>query len=365
MPDLGREETHVRASRLVAIILLLQSRGRVTARDIADELGITVRTAYRDIVALQTAGIPVFGESGVGGGYRLVDGYRTRLTGLTSAEAEALVLMGLPGAAAALGRAQDVAAAELKIMASIPPELANVARRSADLFHLDTSNWYARADDTPHLTSVAGAAWTQRVVEMTYERWRAPEIVTRAVAPLGLVLKNGTWYLVAATAPDDADGAPDSTRAGTYRVSQIRCLTVTDRLFRRPGEFALADHWRRSLDDFEDRRMHGLVARLAVTDAGLNTLLRHPVGAVAQAALRARDHQTRHGDGRLLVATPLESLQHAVPVILALGPQVEVLHPPALREAVRTQLSAMTGLYEHADAQRAPLSSSPRVSSHG
>src|SRR5882724_8126013 len=147
----------MRASRLVSLLLLLQTRDRMTAQELADELVVSVRTVYRDVESLSTAGIPVYGEAGHDGGYRLLDGYRTRLTGLTVAEAESLFLTGIPAAAADLGLGAAVTAAQLKLMAALPAELRDRAGQVAERFHLDAPSWYRDAEHVPHLTAVANA----------------------------------------------------------------------------------------------------------------------------------------------------------------------------------------------------------------
>lgn len=160
----------MRASRLVSILLLLQTRDRMTARELAAWLEVSERTVYRDVQSLSAAGIPVYGEAGHDGGYRLVGGYRTRLTGLTAAEAESLVLTGLPVAAAdlGLGEAMAMAEAQLKLMAALPPESRERAARLIGRVHLDDRSWYQGADAAPHLAVVADAVWHHRCVRLRY-----------------------------------------------------------------------------------------------------------------------------------------------------------------------------------------------------
>jgi predicted DNA-binding transcriptional regulator YafY len=160
----------VRASRLVSLLLLLQARGRLTADQLAEELEVSVRTIYRDVQSLHAAGVPLYGEAGDGGGYRLLDGYRTRLTGLTAGEAETVFLAGLPTAAAELGLGAALATAELKLQAALPAGLRERAARVRDRFHLDAPGWYYDGDSSPHLAAVADAVWNQRRVEVRYRR---------------------------------------------------------------------------------------------------------------------------------------------------------------------------------------------------
>ncbi|CAM5330213.1 hypothetical protein SALBM217S_00326 [Streptomyces griseoloalbus] len=141
----------MRADRLLTLLLLLQNRGRMTAPQLAAELEVSVRTVYRDVEALGASGVPVRTERGPQGGFRLVEGYRTRLTGLTDAEAGSLVLAGLPGPAGELGLGAVLASAQLKVEAALPDGLADQARRVRERFHLDAPAWLPDADPVPHL----------------------------------------------------------------------------------------------------------------------------------------------------------------------------------------------------------------------
>ncbi len=202
----------MRASRLVNLLLLLQSRGGLTAAQLSRELEVSVRTVHRDVEELSAAGVPIFAERGPLGGIRLVDGYRTRLTGMTADEAEALFLAGLPGPAAQLGLGTVVAAAQLKVMAALPPELRSRASRIVERFHLDVAGWFHAGDDVPHLATLSAAVWDGRALRITYERGSGPrDPIERTVDPLGLVLKGGMWYVIAAT-----DG-----QFRTYRASRV------------------------------------------------------------------------------------------------------------------------------------------------
>src|SRR5215470_2164491 len=179
----------MRASRLLSLLILLQMRGRMSAEALAAEFEVSVRTIYRDMDQLSAAGVPVYAERGRNGGFALLDGYRTRLTGFTPAEAEALLLAGVGPAAADLGIGAEAAAAQLKLLASLPPDSGASAQRVASRFHLDPINWYSRAESIDILPALASAVWTEKRVRIRYESWT--DLVTREVDPLGLVLKAG------------------------------------------------------------------------------------------------------------------------------------------------------------------------------
>src|SRR3954471_24665542 len=150
----------MRASRLLSLLLLLQTRESMTAAQLAAELGVTRRTIQRDVAALAAAGVLLQGERGPAGGYRLVAGHRTRLTGLSQREAEALFVAGGPGPASELGLGAVLAEAQLKLLAALPRELRGRASRAPLLFHLDPGPWFQPAAAPPaHLSAVAGALW--------------------------------------------------------------------------------------------------------------------------------------------------------------------------------------------------------------
>jgi predicted DNA-binding transcriptional regulator YafY len=326
----------MRASRLVSLLLLLQTRGRMTAQQLADELEVSVRTIYRDVESLGSTGVPVYGDPGRAGGYQLLDGYRTRLTGISGDEAEALFLTGLPGPAAELGLGAVVAAAQLKLMAALPEPVRDRADRTQQRFHLDAPGWYTDAEQTPHLAAVADAVWHEQQIEVRYRRWAAPEEVTRRLAPYGLVLKAGRWYLVARS----------DEQIRTYRVSQILRVTMLDQAFERPAGFALAAYWRAYLDEFEARRHQGCaVVRLS----------RRGVAALSDPAVRRAVEDSAGApdrDGWVTATIPIESVEHATGQVLRLGAQAEVLSPPELRARIAQTVDQLAARY-HADTRPA------------
>ncbi|MCZ7378166.1 helix-turn-helix transcriptional regulator [Micromonospora sp. WMMC250] len=321
----------MRASRLISLLLLLQARGSMTAGELARELEVSERTVYRDVLALSAAGVPVYADRGRDGGYRLLGGYRTRLTGLTRDEAEALFLSGLPGPAGDMGLADAVAAAELKVLAALPPALRDAPTRAGQRFHLDVPGWFRETPPPPLLTELARAVWRDRVVELRYRRGNRE--VTRRVQPYGLVLKSGAWYLVGRV--------DDDTR--TYRVDRVTGVEVGEESFARDEGFDLAGHWREQTGSFL-RTILRAEATVRLSPAGLRRL-RHLVDApfVYDEVVAAAGEPD--GQGWVVARLPVESVEVAYHQLLGLGPEVEVLDPPALRQLFAEAAGRFQALY--------------------
>ncbi|MEU3355408.1 YafY family protein [Streptomyces sp. NPDC037389] len=322
----------MRASRLVSILLLLQTRGRMTAQELAETLEVSVRTVYRDMESLSASGIPLYGEAGRAGGYQLLKGYRTRLTGLTADEARALFLTGLPTAAADLGLGPVAAEARLKVSAALPPEMREHAEQSRRRVYIDIPGWYQDSDDAPQLAALADAVWNQQTVRIRYERWAAPHEVLRTVCPYGVVLKAGRWYLVA--------GSDHGIR--TYRVSRILELQALDETFEHPEGFDLAGHWHEYLATFDARRFREKVV-LRLSPAALRDIGQLLEPAAARAAERSAG--PLDADGWTRVTVPIESAERALPALLSMGTEAEVVGPPELRDRLRRTLAAMAARY--------------------
>lgn len=320
----------MRASRLVSILMLLQTRGRVSARTLAEHLEVSQRTVYRDIDELSAAGVPVVVERGATGGFELLGGWRTTLTGLTSDESQALFFLGLPGPIAELGLGDTMASAQLKLLAALPAAWQGDATRVRARFHVDLAGWYRRVAPVASLRDLADAVWSDRRVTIRYDSWRG--LVERELEPLGLVIKAGEWYLVA---------APPRGSARTYKVANIRALTV-GAAFERPS-FDLGGFWAESLQRFE-RELHRGSADIRLTARG-RQLLGNTSAAIEDAIARAGAPDP---DGWLRVTIPTESLDHAAGQLLALGPEVVVLAPRDLRQLLRTRARAVAALYRRA-----------------
>jgi predicted DNA-binding transcriptional regulator YafY len=303
----------VRASRLVSFLLVLQTRGQMTAQELAERLEISERTVQRDAQALAAAGVPIVSVRGPAGGYRLERGYRTKLTGLDATEAEALFV----GPAAELGLGRELAAARLKLLASLPQELQDRAGRAAQLFHIDMRGWFREEDRVPHLPVGAAALWNGQRLEMRYRE--GPKVVSRRLDPLGLVLKAGVWYLLA-------------TRRGeerVYRVSRIVSARELDEECTRPAGFDLAETWLRRSEEFERSRRQ------------IEVTVRVPRSEVRY----LRDARIVEDGERPTVVARFDGPGHAFHALLSWGPTAEVVDPPELRERIASAAAETAALY--------------------
>jgi predicted DNA-binding transcriptional regulator YafY len=295
--------------------MTLQARGRVTAQVLADECEVSLRTIYRDIDALSAAGVPVYSDRGSAGGYRLLEGYRTRLNGLSLEEAKALFLSGLTGPAAALGLGSVMTAAQLKLTAALPAEMRSAADQMRTCFHLDAPGWFHEKELPVHLRDIAVAVWNQRLIEIRYRSWKAE--TRRRVAPLGLVLKSGAWYLAGLV---DA-----STR--TYRIARIREVKMLDEGFERPSDFDLEAYWTQSTQRLE-RQLHQNCATVRLSPVGFKML--EPL--TSQFVSGLTEIGEADADGYRTVVMPVGSLWQASSQLLRFGVDAEVLGPPELRD---------------------------------
>ncbi|MER7112466.1 helix-turn-helix transcriptional regulator [Streptomyces sp. NPDC000229] len=320
----------MRAARLIKMVLLLQSRPSMTAAELARELEVSERTITRDALALSEAGVPVYADRGRAGGYRLVGGYRTRLTGLARSEAEALFLSGVPGALREMGLDDAASAARLKVSAALMPSLRDAPSSAAQRFHLDAPGWYQEPETPELLPVIAEAVWDDRLVSARYRRGDTE--VERELAPYGLVLKAGVWYVCA--------------RAGTsfrvYRVDRFTAVALGDERFVRDEEFDLPAFWEERAAEFA-RSILRTEAVVRLTEAGARGLPYVTDRAAAQEALRAAG--PADAEGRVTVTVPVESDEVAYSQLLQLGPEAEVLAPPSLRALFARAAARMAELY--------------------
>ncbi|MFR9800733.1 helix-turn-helix transcriptional regulator [Pseudonocardia sp. RS010] len=370
----------MRATRLMALLFVLQRRRSATAAELAAELEVSERTIYRDVASLTEVGVPIWTEPGPGGGIRLVEGWRTRLDGLTAQEAAAMLTMGAPQLLAELGLGAALAGAQAKILATLPEGLRTHARAVAERVHLDAPGWFQNPAEVTHLAVLAQALWEQRRVRIVYGRPPGSTVGSagsasgstvgsassasgstvgsassasgstvgsassasgstvgsassasgstvgsassasghREVEPLGLVLKAGVWYLVARVGDD----------VRTYRAARITEAEPLGETFERPTDFDLPAWWAESAARFAASMLRETV-RLRLSPAGLRALPHVTDAEAAHAAVTAAGEPD--AEGRREVRLDVESLRVAAGQLVALGGEVEALEPPELR----------------------------------
>ncbi|MFF5299781.1 helix-turn-helix transcriptional regulator [Streptomyces sp. NPDC013161] len=325
----------MRAARLIKMVLLLQARASMTAAELADELEVSERTITRDAQALSEAGVPVYADRGRAGGYRLVGGYRTRLTGLARSEAEALFLSGVPGALREMGLEDAASAARLKVSAALMPSLSDASRAAAQRFHLDAPGWFTEPKTPELLPAVADAVWDDRRLLARYRRGDSD--VERELEPYGLVLKAGVWYLCARVAGHDP--------SPTYRVYRIERFTAVEpgaERFVRDEEFDLPAFWDERAEQFARSILRAeVVVRLSADGARRLPYAVDP--AAAREALEVAGEPD--DDGWVTVSLPVESEEVAHGQLAGLGPDVEVLAPDTLRARFSDDALRLAALY--------------------
>lgn len=349
----------MRADRLLSIVLLLQAKGRSTGRELARRLEVSMRTLHRDMEALSAAGVPVFAERGSHGGWRLDEGWRTRVPGLDEAELRAL-LMAQPRVVGDARLARAAERALEKLMAALPATLREQASSIRRRLLVDTTGWSGTPEDLSMLEVVQDAVSRDRRLAIRY--WpRGREPGERVVDPMGLVAKGSTWYLVARTA--------EGFR--TYRVSRIESGRLLDEGFARPADFDLAAYWKASIEELRrGRERFEATLRLAPEVAASFQRWRN-----APPARRAGEPSPRPGrreqpacepgqdrghtagdEGWVTLTVPFEDEDQAAFVALGLGPRVDVIAPASLRARVGADHAA-------ALARSDRRSSSPRSES--
>jgi predicted DNA-binding transcriptional regulator YafY len=313
----------MRADRLVAALLLMQARGRVTAAELAGELEVSVATARRDLEALSAAGIPVYPQAGRGGGWALLGGARTDLSGLTSNEAQALFLLAGPAAAVA----PEVKSALRKLLRALPQTFRADAEAAADAVVIDSASWGERDRERPELVEVLQSATVRRrKISLVYEG-RADRRTQRLVDPWGLVDKDDIWYLVAGT-----EGGQR-----TFRVDRIVEAAVTDLPFERPAGFRLSQAWGRIVDDMEQRRSP-VSATVLIAERFLPVLRSH-FG-------RHCDPEGTTEDGRIRVRVAAPMALTIAEQLAGWGARVEVVEPEEVRAELARIGSELTARYE-------------------
>lgn len=326
----------MRADRLLSILLMLQRRGRMTAGQLAAELEVSERTIYRDMDALGMAGVPVYGDPGPDGGYALLGGFRTALTGLNEHEMEALFMLNVPPALTDLGLSQSLKSALLKVFSSLPPGGDEHERWIQRRFLMDSVPWPHRIEPITHLPTIQQAVWQDRRLLLHYRIGPLDRDIEQVVDPYSLVAKAGDWYLVYAV--------KGHTRA--IRISQVRGVTVLDEGFDRAGDFDLAafwDRWRAA----QETGAAAYTVTMRVALAALPEMQQRYGERVARAFQEAGE--TDRAGWRTIELT-FDSLAHARRHLLAFGGAVEVLSPQALRTSLRDHADQIVARYEKVES---------------
>ncbi|MEW5958253.1 MAG: YafY family protein [Chloroflexota bacterium] len=320
----------MRADRLISMLMLLQTRGRMTADELAERLEVSSRTVYRDLDALSAAGVPIYSERGPQGGIALLENYRTNLTGLTRQEVQALFMFTVPGLFTDLQVNKTQQAASLKLLAALPAPFRQDVELVRQYVHLDPAGWFQPAEPIPYLPLLQAAVWQQQRLRIVYRRGDG-EWVKRLVDPYGLVAKAGVWYLVGAV----------SGHLYVYRVSRLQEAALADSRFERLETFDLAGFWADWCARFEAGHTTFKVA-LRLAPGGVSSLIEvfgegiHPLleqgGAV-------------DADGWLRLSLTFESPEAACRQLLGLGPIIEVVSPQALRDRMLELSKTLVSLY--------------------
>jgi len=316
----------MRADRLLSILLLLQVQRRITAAELAKRLEVSERTIHRDMDALSGAGVPVFAERGNGGGWSLMEAYRTNLTGLNHSEIQTLFLSNPPQLLADLGLHQASEGALIKLLAALPSMSRRDAEHARQRIHIDTAGWRNSPEDVSALPVLQEAIWQERQIRFVYERVDC-DPAERIVDPLGLVAKGSVWYLVAAH-----DQAPR-----TYRVSRIRQVQITEQPAHRPAGFDLVAYWKQSAAEFK-ASLPRFYARIRISPAAQRSMM-----------YLVRPSRVEHSgpvdaDGWRTLDMRFDAEHEACQFALSVGREAEVLHPESLRSIV---IAGAQGILDH------------------
>ncbi|MGW2100878.1 helix-turn-helix transcriptional regulator [Streptomyces olivaceoviridis] len=318
----------MKSDRLLSILLLLQTRGRVPAPELADRLEVSVRTIYRDVEALSAAGVPVYAERGRHGGIELLPGFRTDVTGLTADESRALFILAAQGAHAALGLDAALGSALRKVMAALPAPHRPAAEVTSRRVLVDATRWKGGPRQAVDLDVLQDAVFSDRRLRLRYRHSGEREPRTYTVDPYGLVAKAGVWYLVA-----DRRGGPR-----LFRADRVRSARLLDEPVRRRPGVELADVWellRRQVEERED----GIEVTVRVRRELLDMFQR--MAAAQLTALPEDDGASEWVTARL--AYPV---LRAVRQLLAFSDRVEVLEPPEARAELLAGARCVTALYQ-------------------
>ncbi len=308
--------------------MLLQTRGQMTAQELADRLEVSPRTIYRDLDALSGAGVPVYAERGPQGGVSLLENYRTNLTGLSEGEVRALFMLTVPGLLEDLGAGDAAEQALLKLTAALPAPFQKDVEMIRQRVHLDPAAWFAPDEPVPYLPLVQEALWQNQRLRMVYRRGDG-QWVKRLVDPYGLVAKASIWYMVAGS----------FYQPYVFRVSRIQEAELTDSFFQRPAQFDLASFWQTWSTRLESTRERFVVS-VQVPPEGMQPLVQL-IGDMLYALIEQAG--SPNDEGCLTLDLSFESEEAALRQLVGLGTAVTVLAPATLRQKIHaTALQLVT-----------------------
>jgi predicted DNA-binding transcriptional regulator YafY len=322
----------MQADRLLALLLLLQANGRLSAASLARQLEVSTRTIYRDLDALSAAGVPVYAERGRNGGCRLMPGFRTDMTGMTADEARALFVFagrGLPGG---LGHEPELKSALRKLLAAVPEAHRPAAVQARERVVVDPTGWSRDAESVPHLATVQEAVWLDRRLRVVYRSSDAPRARELIVEPYGLVAKAGIWYLIAAEG-----GEPR-----LFRASRIEAAELLDTPASRPLGLDLEALWLELRRRFDERGGEGLAVRALIRTANLARFLRMAAAPTIEPPEPGTDDTK---GGWTEVGLRFRGEGPAVAFLLGFGGEVEALEPASIRLTMGEAARAIVAHY--------------------
>ena len=323
----------MRADRLLSILILLQTRGRLTAQGLAAELEVSERTIYRDMDALSTAGVPVYAERGPGGGCSLLDSYRTDLTGLTQDEVRALFMLSIPTPLAELGVDQDLKAALLKLSAALPDVFRPEGARAQKRIHLDSSVWFHREEHKPHIHTIQRALWEDRKLRLTY-RLAFDAQVEHLVDPYGLVAKANIWHLVCSR-----DGF-----IAVIRLPDVLDAQLSEDRFSIPADFNLVEFWTAWCAKYESNRPQFPVqVRIKAELLKMLKFFQDPILREDQ------DGAELDADRWHTMTIHFETFEEARQQLLNFGGAVKIIEPQSLRRSVQDFAEQIVQVYNRSD----------------
>jgi predicted DNA-binding transcriptional regulator YafY len=310
----------MRAERLLSILMTLQRGHPHTAGDLANRLGVSVRTIFRDIDALSGMGVPVYTEPGRGGGIRLIEGYSSDLTGLSSGEAEALALIASPAAVGVREIDTPTRTALDKLAAAVPSMHQLRAQHARGRLLFDTKPWFRSLDTSPHLDQLRGSIWKNECIDISYRRSTGEQKEYR-VEPYALVVKVDTWYLIGRV----------RSEMRVFRISRLLGLQTTNHSFQRDASFDLQKYWHAWCANFEKNPPRHFAVELEITARGRKRLL-EMFGHWFRAALEPLGERFR---GRKRVVVDFDREDIALRVLFDLADDATIVAPRTLRQKLR------------------------------